>query len=897
MSGRSVTENSQKPEPVQAPETVIGISHADVMEQPDEFKPSASEHFPARRLLWLTVCFTAGIAIERIREHNAAPLPWLLAGILIFLLATYLILRKFIRKPPPEFLLPAVLFLVCGYVTARGAIPTLPFPGQLEPFFQQQMIPYIAEVSAPPEHFPDKTRIPLLVISALVNGNRIPVGTKAILTTYDDNSDRPPSFWLPGDRLIVRMSLKPFRNFKNPGAFDYLRYQAERGFYASAYLNGKTFITRIAPTRRLSPGSFLTDGRRQVELFRQKALLWLRSSLDAESAGFYAALLLGYQNFLDKAWQDRVQRTGLNHLLTVSGFHLGLIAMLIFCLVRYTIRIVCPRILNRISAGRIAVLPALACAVGYAFLAGFGVPPIWRSVLMLTVGFCAALRYRFPDHLTVLALAALIILLYDPNSLWHISFQLTFACLLSIILIYPRLCKLKLAGKLTRPGYPFIIRPLISTIEDGFWLSVAVSVLVLPLTVYHFNGFSLASLAANIILVPLTGWLVLPMGLFSLAVFAVSEDLALPLIKAGEHLLSICLCIIKWFDGLSWSYLWTGSMSLLCLFSIYCTLLLILAPITGRKRLAGIIILSMLLFGHSVWVASSAGGTAGTLVVDVIDVGQGSAALVRFPAGETMLVDGGGFRDDSFDVGKLVLAPFLWHSGIRRLDHVVLSHDHPDHRNGLRFLLSHFQTGTFWTTGRREDMDVREGQTRHLEDIAYSRGIAVRSFPELAEPLSLGTARVWVRNPNPEYLQQRQIPINDLSLVLEIVYGDTTLVLPGDISAKVEKTIASAFEKSRRVLLVGAHHGSSYSNCEEFLDMLSPQAIIFSCGFGNSFGFPAPSVIQRCKQRHIPFYRTDLDGAVHAVSNGQYWAITTVEKRRVKSPIPHALIPPRDMAQ
>lgn len=885
MPGNEASHRAKESEPLHRPGPACSATTTDTENHAVKSNSSNANRYPARALLWLTVLFIAGIVGERSCQglHSSLPL-YFIPGALLLIPAAYAISRISGRRP--YFAAPAILFLACGYLAARSATPDLPFPAALEPFFDRQMTPYIAEVTGPPEQFPDKIRIPLHLVSAIADEREIPIQAGAILTIHGNSPDRTPVFYLPGDRLIVRMSLKPFRNFKNPGAFDYARYQAEKGLYASAHLKDETFIVHLANAPGFSPGALFNRGWRKVELFRQKALLCLRRSLAPDSAGFYAALLLGYQYFLDKSWQDRIQRTGLNHLLTVSGFHLGLIAMLVFVLVRFTVRVACPRLLNRISASQIAIWPALACAVLYAFLAGFGVPPIWRSVLMLAVCFCAGLRYRFPDPLTVLALAALAILVLNPNSLWQISFQLTFACVLSIILIYPRLRRFKLAGKLPGFGHGTIAGWLLSNFEDAFWLSVAVAVLVLPLTVFHFNGLSLSAFVANIVLVPWVGWLILPSGLFALLVFSFSDALAQPLLKLCEYLLSPCLAFIRCFDTQAWSYLWTGSMPLLWLLSLYCLLIIAMLPLAKRRRCAGAAFL-LLLCGYAAWTAPGAKGTAGTLTVDIIDVGQGSATLVRFPSGETMLVDGGGFRDDAFDMGKLVLAPFLWNSGVRKLDHVVLSHCHPDHANGLRFILSHFDTGSFWTTGVGNSMEEDQRGLRDLEKIASARGVAIRSFPELSESITLGKTGVWVRHPSPEYSRQEPLPpLNDLSLVLEIVFGGTALILPGDIGAKVEKAIAAGFEKGRRVLLVGAHHGSGYSNSEEFLDAVNPGAIIFSCGLDNSFGFPASAVLERCGKRNIPVYRTDLHGAIHAVSDGHGWTVTTSEKQRGRGSLP-----------
>lgn len=241
-----------------------------------------------------------------------------------------------------------------------------------------------------------------------------------------------------------------------------------------------------------------------------------------------------------------------------------------------------------------------------------------------------------------------------------------------------------------------------------------------------------------------------------------------------------------------------------------------------------------------------------------------------------MLVDGGGFRDDSYDMGRAVVAPFLWNLGLKKIDHIVLSHDHPDHRNGLRFILSNFEVGSFWTSRLRELSGDAVAVAPYLEEIASRRGIPVRSFPDLYDEFRIGEATVNIRHPGRKHLENiKAYSLNDMSLVVEIRYGETTLVLPGDIGHKVEEDVAPAIEKGGRVLLVSPHHGSEYSNTPPFLDALKPLAVVFSCGYKNQFGFPAPGAIRRCEERNIKIYRTDLDGAVHALSDGQKWTITT----------------------
>ena len=598
--------------------------------------------------------------------------------------------------------------------------------------------------------------------------------------------------------------------------------------------------------------------------------------MDPAPAAFYAAMILGYKLLLDRNWQDHIHQTGLNHLLSVSGLHIGMVCMFVFWLVRFAVRFLCPSVLNRISDKLIALWPAFASAVFYAFLAGFGAPTIWRSILTLAVFFGAGFWYRKADSLTVLAFAALFILVLAPENLCRIPFQLTFACVFAIIVIYPRFRSIRLYRIFPALAPESIPGRIISLFEDAFWVSIAINILLIPLIIFYFDGFALTGFFANVLLIPYVGFAVLPMGLLSVFLFAFSQTLAYPVIHIVNYLLWGCLRLIEWFAGFSWSYFWTGSISPAWLFVVYASLGLFFAPFARKLKIAGLGAVAALICGGLVLSNSAGSAGTGALRVDVIDVGQGSSALVRFPTGETMLVDGGGIPDESYDIGRGVLAPFLWYEGIRRLNHVALSHYHPDHALGLRFILRNFDVGSFWTSEVTGD-DPAAGEIRRcLDEIALKRKINVRTFPDLFKDVQIGRTRIRLLHPTQDFLEhESKKDLNEVSLVLEISFGETMVILPGDAGRRVEDLIIPGLEGRMRTLLIAGHHGSRYSNSEEFLDALRPEAIVCSCGYDNQFGFPATDTIQRCAERNIPLYRTDLQGAVHAVSDGRKWTISS----------------------
>jgi competence protein ComEC len=266
----------------------------------------------------------------------------------------------------------------------------------------------------------------------------------------------------------------------------------------------------------------------------------------------------------------------------------------------------------------------------------------------------------------------------------------------------------------------------------------------------------------------------------------------------------------------------------------------------------------------------------------VLDVGQGLSTLVEFPDDTVMLVDGGGFFDDSFDVGRLVVAPFLRNRGIERIDQVVLSHDHPDHRNGLRFVLAHFEIGSLWESGLT---DSGQGFTE-LAAIARLRGIPVHRITELPETQALGPCAVHILHPTPAGASAHRPgeDLNNVSIVLQIDHGRTHLVLPGDIDQATERLVFAHRHCPGRVLLVAPHHGSERSNGTQLIQRLKPQAVAIPCGFDNWFGFPSPGVLERYRNAGASLYRTDWHGAILASSNGEYWTIRTMAEHPEEGP-------------
>jgi len=240
-----------------------------------------------------------------------------------------------------------------------------------------------------------------------------------------------------------------------------------------------------------------------------------------------------------------------------------------------------------------------------------------------------------------------------------------------------------------------------------------------------------------------------------------------------------------------------------------------------------------------------------------------------------MLIDGGGFQGNSFDVGRYVLAPYLWYRGITRLDTMVLSHPHPDHYQGLRFVAAHFPLKQFWYS----NVSKQDPNIRSLLTALADKKVAFVSPRELATSQNINGVDIEVLHPPPDFSGSTRTltdkELNNLSLVVRLRYKEVSFLFPGDIEKETEYELARLQHLEPVDVLLVPHHGSRTSSSIPFLQRLKPQIAIFSVGFDNRFHLPAYKIRQRYDDLGIRTYRTDLDGAITVITDGHNIKVET----------------------
>ncbi len=250
-------------------------------------------------------------------------------------------------------------------------------------------------------------------------------------------------------------------------------------------------------------------------------------------------------------------------------------------------------------------------------------------------------------------------------------------------------------------------------------------------------------------------------------------------------------------------------------------------------------------------------------------MGQGSSALVEMPEGFNLLIDGGGFSDNSvFDIGERVIAPLLWRKKIKTIDTIILSHPNSDHLNGLLYIAENFNVKRVWancdiadTIGYRKFMEIIKKKAIHMPE-----------FKDISRTHFINGAQLDFLYPPSDYMDNNKRTwsnLNNNSLVIKVEFGSKSFLFPGDIMTKAEKElVAISGDNLKSDILIAPHHGSKTSNSEFFIDSVNPEIVIFSSGWRNRYRFPQPSVLEKYKERGCRILRTDSHGAVTISTDG-----------------------------
>jgi competence protein ComEC len=461
-----------------------------------------------------------------------------------------------------------------------------------------------------------------------------------------------------------------------------------------------------------------------------------------------------------------------------------------------------------------------------------------------------------------LALAALVVLFMDPHALFGISFQMSFGAVVGILFWTPALLEKLIKTSALLPDPQSIGVRLGGYVWGLLAVSLAATLFVLPLSAYYFHRIPLVTLPANLTVLPILGFLVLPAGLAGTASLPLLPSLAEWLFHLAGWGVKVMSAVASFWSSLPFSSPWVVQPNGMEMVLLYGLLFILIFRRRIRWARPLMLFLGLALCADvSYWVFKTRFNR--DLRVTYLDVGQANCALVELPFGKRMLIDGGGFSSDHFDVGKMVVAPFLWRSKIGAIDYLVLTHPQADHMNGLRFIATAFNPDEFWWNGET----VATESFQQLMERLRVCGARHLLPSQLSQPQWINGVFVEILHPPADdaVSEERGKPLNlnDRSLVIRISYHGISFLFPGDLERAGEKILLSRNHGSLRShILLTPHHGSRSSCSEPFIRSVDPGLCVISCGAANPFGFPHPEILKRLAERNCRVLRTDESGAI-----------------------------------
>ncbi|MFN0063393.1 MAG: DNA internalization-related competence protein ComEC/Rec2 [Myxococcaceae bacterium] len=632
-----------------------------------------------------------------------------------------------------------------------------------------------------------------------------------------------------GQTVRLRATLRSLAGPENPGEYDNTDAPRRRGVqYVASAERAKIAV--------LSPAPWTSAWREHIHASLAARAHAVAPSPDA--AALVLTLAAGQRAELGARWEEDFARSGLAHLLSVSGLHVAALALGVLWVLR--------RLLVRLPAARthdmrrIAALAAIPWVWGYVFFTGWQ-PPAVRSAVMTSVVFLGWALWRSSQPLNALALAALVLVAWDPGAVADLSLQLSFVAIAALLLLAPKL-QLSWMNRQPRP-----LRALLQTAAA----SVAVTLASLPLAAAAFHRISLAGVWTNIVALPLSAALTVCSAGAALA-HGVSIHVGDGLLWAAGWMSEGMLLLVKWsasspaaalaLPGLSWPAAAAYFLGLA-------------AWVSDFARIRNAVWLTPLSLLWTLLRHAPSGVT-----VTFLSVGHGDAIVIA-SQGRTALVDGGGAFDQS--VGAKHVIPFLRQAQVQKLDLAVLSHPHADHALGLAEVLRAVPPVELWLPAGSD------GERLSHTVIDSASEARVRWVDERTPVARVGEAELRVLGPPRDQLLLEGV--NDRSVVLEVRHEDVRILLTGDIEAPAEFQLPL---EPVTVLKV-PHHGSRTSSSEQLFQKTRPKYAIFCVSRQGRFHLPAPDIEARYREWGAHCLRTDVEGAISVHSDGRNVQLST----------------------
>lgn len=709
------------------------------------------------------------------------------------------------RQPLIYFLVLVLGFAWAGLFASWRLVDALPLE------WETKEIEVIGVVATLPQTIENGTRFTFDVERVVTPNAKIPqhISLAQYVDGFSENANVADLLkFQAGERWRLKVKLKRPHATMNPHGFDFEAWALERNVRAVGA------IRKTPLNQRLS--NFVWRPAYMVEAVREKIQHRMSRVLEAKPySGVLQALVIGDESGISQDDWQVFLRTGINHLMSISGLHITMLSGMAFALVMALWRR-SSRLTLKLPARKAAVVAGVIVALSYALVAGFSVPT-QRTVYMLLVFAVALWSNKLIDIGRVLAYALFVVALLDPWAVLAPGFYLSFGAV--GIIAYA------LGGRLGQSNW------LIAAIRTQWVVTLG----LVPLLLLMFQQISLISPIANAFAIPVVSLLVVPLSLLG-AIFPIDSALLL-----AHCLMQYLMLALQWLAALpvsTWQQheppIWTFVLAMF-------GLLWMLLPKGFPLKFLGAIFFLPISF------VMPQAPDVGAMQVTVLDVGQGLAVFVRTHH-HTLLYDTGPQYNTQTDAGGRILVPYLRAEGVKRLDGLIVSHNDNDHSGGMLSVLSQVQVN--WLASSLPKLPAEFENIKHLSCFAGQHWQWDGVVFEMLSPDIASYADDNVKD-------------NNRSCVLKVASAHGSILLAGDMERPVEMALAeNSAAALRSDVLIAPHHGSRTSSSETLLDAVSPQMAIFTVGYCNRFGHPKADIVERYWRRGIKTYRSDEDGAV-----------------------------------
>lgn len=651
------------------------------------------------------------------------------------------------------------------------------------------------------------------------------------------------NLWPEGATVRAFVKLRRPRNFGNPREFDYVAQLARARVYATASLANDADLEVVPSPADPTVSPFVQWRRDIARIFGHVAA--------PREAAVLSALILGDQSGIDPDLRRAFSRSGVSHVLSISGLHVSLVGGTSFLCFRFLLAR-SQTLLLRANMPKLSAVLALVPVLLYGSIAGSGIP-IRRSICMLGAVAGALVTDRLASAPLIVTGAALWVILSSPGATADISFQLSFGAV--GILVASGRAFLHWwpaeSGRTSREARS-VWRNLARWATGSLFVTGCAALGMAPWTLWHFQHASLVSPVANLVVVPILGSAAVLIGLTCAFLTPVSEGAAQLCAWTAGHFVAFGCALVQWFSSLPAAAVHLPTPTVFELSASQALLATLLACTSAGRKRAGVLtgVFTILAVG----VRASAARQAESLEVFFFSAGQADATLIVFPDGRRWLLDAGGLGAGDFDSGERVLGSALWGMGYRRLDALVLSHPQFDHYGAMPFLVPAFAPDTFLSNGERSTAASFARLKATLADHSVTEKTLYRGCHACFAGVS-----VRVLSP-PRHL--RPSTANDASLVLLFEFSGRRLLFPGDIEKSREQELLHTDPDLAVDLVKVPHHGSRTSSSPDFVRATGAQLAICSVGYQNRFRFPHREVVGRYATVGSQILRTDWDGMI-----------------------------------